>query len=105
MSTHLYINVLPDFPSRSDARFTEKPVFWVYAILLHAYMQFEHIWYTLLYIYLIRIYQYLSSNDKNMQLDDALSATRLHDGRIKVWIHVADASSFVEPGSMIDRYI
>ncbi|KAI3801258.1 hypothetical protein L1987_29362 [Smallanthus sonchifolius] len=41
--------------------------------------------------------------DEADELDDALSATKLHDGRIKVWIHVADPASFVKPGSMIDR--
>ncbi|KAI3782568.1 hypothetical protein L2E82_12619 [Cichorium intybus] len=40
---------------------------------------------------------------KKLQLDDALSATKLQDGRIKVWIHVADPASFGQPGSMIDR--
>lgn len=40
-----------------------------------------------------------------MQLDDALSATRLPDGRIKVWIHVADPSCLVEPHSIIDRFL
>lgn len=40
-----------------------------------------------------------------MQLDDALSATRLQDGRIKVWIHVADPTRLVKPGSIIDKYI
>lgn len=37
------------------------------------------------------------------QLDDALSATRLQDGRIKVWIHVADPTSLVQPQSIVDR--
>ncbi|OVA16519.1 Ribonuclease II/R [Macleaya cordata] len=41
--------------------------------------------------------------DEADELDDALSATRLQDGRIKVWIHVADATSLVQPGSKIDR--
>lgn len=41
--------------------------------------------------------------DEADELDDALSATRLQDGRIKVWIHVADAASLVQPGSIIDR--
>ncbi|CAL5420140.1 unnamed protein product [Camellia sinensis] len=41
--------------------------------------------------------------DEADELDDALSATRLPDGRIKVWIHVADAASLVQPGSIIDR--
>lgn len=39
-----------------------------------------------------------------LQLDDALSATRLEDGRVKVWIHVADPTSLVQPGSLLDRY-
>uniref|UniRef100_A0A5B7BDF9 RNB domain-containing protein n=1 Tax=Davidia involucrata TaxID=16924 RepID=A0A5B7BDF9_DAVIN len=41
--------------------------------------------------------------DEADELDDALSATRLQDGRIKVWIHVADPTSLVQPGSIIDR--
>ncbi|XP_072997966.1 ribonuclease II, chloroplastic/mitochondrial isoform X1 [Typha latifolia] len=41
--------------------------------------------------------------DEADELDDALSATRLSDGRIKIWIHVADPTSLVEPQSIIDR--
>ncbi|XP_060674261.1 ribonuclease II, chloroplastic/mitochondrial isoform X2 [Ziziphus jujuba] len=41
--------------------------------------------------------------DEADELDDALSATRLQDGRIKVWIHVADPTRFVDPGSIVDR--
>ncbi|KAJ7961411.1 ribonuclease II, chloroplastic/mitochondrial [Quillaja saponaria] len=41
--------------------------------------------------------------DEADELDDALSATRLQDGRIKVWIHVADATRFVQPGSIVER--
>ncbi|KAL3839520.1 hypothetical protein ACJIZ3_024111 [Penstemon smallii] len=41
--------------------------------------------------------------DEADELDDALSATRMQDGRIKVWIHVADPSSLVQPGSLIDK--
>ncbi|KAJ4971957.1 hypothetical protein NE237_005056 [Protea cynaroides] len=41
--------------------------------------------------------------DEADELDDALSATMLPDGRIKVWIHVADPTSLVQPGSIIDR--
>ncbi|KAH7672756.1 Exoribonuclease II protein [Dioscorea alata] len=41
--------------------------------------------------------------DEADELDDALSATRLPDGRIKVWIHVADPSCLVQPHSIIDR--
>ncbi|OMO91573.1 Ribonuclease II/R [Corchorus olitorius] len=41
--------------------------------------------------------------DEAAELDDALSATRLQDGRIRVWIHVADPTRYVEPGSIIDR--
>ncbi|XP_022143825.1 ribonuclease II, chloroplastic/mitochondrial [Momordica charantia] len=41
--------------------------------------------------------------DEADELDDALSATRLSDGRIKIWIHVADPARFVRPGSIVDR--
>lgn len=41
--------------------------------------------------------------DEADELDDALSATRLQDGRIKVWIHVADPARYVQPGSKVDR--
>lgn len=41
--------------------------------------------------------------DEADELDDALSATRLQDGRIKLWIHIADPTSLVQPGSIIDK--
>lgn len=41
--------------------------------------------------------------DEADELDDALSATRLQDGRIKVWIHVADPTSLVQAGSIIEK--
>ncbi|KAK8955988.1 hypothetical protein KSP40_PGU007958 [Platanthera guangdongensis] len=41
--------------------------------------------------------------DEPDELDDALSAMRLPDGRIKVWIHVADPTCLVKPHSIIDR--
>ncbi|XP_027337797.1 ribonuclease II, chloroplastic/mitochondrial isoform X1 [Abrus precatorius] len=41
--------------------------------------------------------------DEADELDDALSATKLQDGRIKVWIHVADPTRYVQPGSILDR--
>ncbi|CAI9780120.1 unnamed protein product [Fraxinus pennsylvanica] len=41
--------------------------------------------------------------DEADELDDALSAIRLQDGRIRVWIHVADPTSLIQPGSMIDK--
>ncbi|KAK4773407.1 hypothetical protein SAY87_028426 [Trapa incisa] len=41
--------------------------------------------------------------DEADELDDALSASRLQDGRIKVCIHVADPARFVQPGDAIDR--
>ena len=34
--------------------------------------------------------------------DDAISAERLPDGRAKVWVHIADVSAFVKPGSLLD---
>ncbi|XP_039689943.1 ribonuclease II, chloroplastic/mitochondrial isoform X2 [Medicago truncatula] len=41
--------------------------------------------------------------DEADELDDALSATKLQDGRINIWIHVADATRYVQPGSIVDR--
>lgn len=41
--------------------------------------------------------------DEADELDDALSAMRLQDGRIKVWIHVADPTCLVQPGSILDK--
>lgn len=41
--------------------------------------------------------------DEADELDDALSACRLQDGRIKIWIHVADPTRLVRPGSIIDK--
>lgn len=35
--------------------------------------------------------------------DDAISAESLDDGRTRVWIHIADVSAYVRPGSLVDR--
>ncbi len=35
--------------------------------------------------------------------DDAISAELLDDGRTRVWIHIADVSAYVRPGSLVDR--
>jgi ribonuclease R len=35
--------------------------------------------------------------------DDAISATRLDDGGVRVWVHIADVAAFVAPGSPVDR--
>jgi ribonuclease R len=35
--------------------------------------------------------------------DDAISAQALPDGATRVWVHIADVSAFVRPGSAIDR--
>lgn len=41
--------------------------------------------------------------DEADELDDAVSAMRLQDGRIKVYIHVADPTKYIEPGSLLDK--
>jgi ribonuclease R len=35
--------------------------------------------------------------------DDAISAERLPDGATRVWVHIADVSAHVAPGSLVDR--
>ncbi len=35
--------------------------------------------------------------------DDAISATKLDDGRWRVWVHIADVGAHVPPGSLLDR--
>jgi ribonuclease R len=35
--------------------------------------------------------------------DDAISATRLEDGSIRVWVHIADVAAFVPADSPVDR--
>lgn len=35
--------------------------------------------------------------------DDAISAEALPDGTVRVWVHIADVSAYVKPGSALDR--
>jgi ribonuclease R len=35
--------------------------------------------------------------------DDAISARREDDGTVRVWVHIADVSAYVRPGSVIER--
>jgi len=35
--------------------------------------------------------------------DDAISAERLPDGGTRIWVHIADVSAYVRPGSLVDR--
>ncbi len=35
--------------------------------------------------------------------DDAISAEALGGGRTRIWVHIADVSAYVRPGSLVDR--
>jgi len=35
--------------------------------------------------------------------DDAISAQAVEDGRTRIWVHIADVSAYVRPGSLVDR--
>jgi ribonuclease R len=35
--------------------------------------------------------------------DDAISAERQDDGTTRIWVHIADVSAYVRPGSLVDR--
>jgi ribonuclease R len=35
--------------------------------------------------------------------DDAVSAEELEGGRTRIWVHIADVSAYVKPGSLVDR--
>jgi ribonuclease R len=35
--------------------------------------------------------------------DDAISAQALDGGRTRIWVHIADVSAYVRPGSLVDR--
>jgi ribonuclease R len=35
--------------------------------------------------------------------DDAISAELRDDGRTRIWVHIADVSAYVRPGSLVDR--
>ncbi len=35
--------------------------------------------------------------------DDAISAERMENGHVRVWVHIADVSAYVRPGDPVDR--
>jgi ribonuclease R len=40
--------------------------------------------------------------DDAQDFDDAVSATREDDGRIRVWVHIADVTAYLRPGGPLD---
>jgi ribonuclease R len=44
-----------------------------------------------------------TSTADRKDFDDAISAERLGGGRIRIWVHIADVSAHVRPGSPVDR--
>lgn len=41
--------------------------------------------------------------DDARDFDDAISAERLDDGAVRLWIHIADVTAFIRPGGALDR--
>ncbi len=41
--------------------------------------------------------------DSAQDFDDAISAERIDDSTIRVWVHIADVTAYVRPGGAIDR--
>ncbi len=41
--------------------------------------------------------------DDARDFDDAVSAEHLDEGRIRLWVHIADVSAYVRPGGALDR--
>ena len=41
--------------------------------------------------------------DDAQDFDDAVSARREGDGRVRVWVHIADVTAFVRPGGRLER--
>ena len=44
-----------------------------------------------------------STRRRAKDFDDAISAEELRGGAIRVWVHIADVSAYVKPGSAVDR--
>lgn len=51
---------------------------------------------------LTRLAAYAVDADDTVEIDDAVSAEAMDDGRVRVWIHVADAARWVAPDTPVD---
>ena len=54
-----------------------------------------------MYKHTVSLGAYAVDKEGAIEVDDALSLERLEDGREKIWVHIADVSRWVRPGSKL----